>query len=212
MFPGGRPLELARRFAIYSCALLFIAACMAGMVFWAGRSRRVSPHFIFISESGEWTVYSGNDHQPESPMPAYRLMQESIAVKYAADYFRITGDPAGNAEVLWCKCSDQSCAVNWNKCKICCAGDQKAFGDFATNVEPEWRKIFAAGGTMELAGITARPAGEIDENSGFWEIKGELVSRKKRRVTAFVRIGRSRNEHRQTLGFHVSEFDFYIDE
>jgi len=49
MFAWGRPLELARRFAIYSGIVLFLIAAAAAAIMWARRSESVRPYFIYVS-------------------------------------------------------------------------------------------------------------------------------------------------------------------
>jgi hypothetical protein len=209
MFAWGRPLELARRFAIYSGLVLFFAVCVAGAIVWARRSQGVRPYFIHISDSGEWTVWSEKLRGFSSEVSWAALIQESIADKYARDYFEV---PAAldDAEALWCKCGQ--CDV-WNRCRVCCAGDARAYEFFTRSVLPTWRKKFGAGETQRFINRKASPVGAVDERGGYWKITGELADGRgaAKKIVAFMGIGRSRSGRAEALGFYVSEFYFYWD-
>jgi len=213
MFPWGRPLETARRFAVYFGILAFLTVCAAGAIFWAHRSERVDPYFIYAGPGNEWLVFSTLPRRAP-PSPAWRLVQESMVVKYAVDYFRITGDMAGNSAVLWCGCSQASCAEDWNQCKICCASGDKAFKEFKAVILPLWIEKFDRGQTMELGNVAARPIGRVLPTGGTWEITGELVesSEKTRLITAYAKVERLGDGHMQTAGFRIAEFHFYAED
>lgn len=212
MFAWGRPLELSRRFAIYSCALMLLIAATAGAIVWARRSQSAKPYFLYITRDGEWVVYSERLRAQDSELPWHRLLQESIAVKYARDYMRVTNNLAESAEVLWCRCKD-NCDGSWNQCRICCMSDAGVFNNFENFIMPEWRKKFGGGETLELADVAAAAMGEIEERGGTWKLTGTLISNKSdaKRITAFVKIERMRSGHAQTLGYYVSGFDFYLE-
>lgn len=209
MFAWGRPLELARRFAIYSGVILFLIAATAGIIFWAHRSQRAIPYFLHISDSGEWIVFSKNSGNMVGVMPWARLIQEAIVDKYARDYFLVP-DNLRDADRLWCKCG--SCDLD-DKCRLCCAGDIRAFDVFTNDVLPVWRQKFGNGETLSFEGRRAVPLGLIDENGGFWRVTGILKSNKsaQRKIVAFVKTERNMGRHPETLGFHVTEFYFYGD-
>ena len=208
LFAWGRPLELARRFAIYSGVALFLAVCTAGAIVWAHRSQGVRPYFLHVSpESGEWVVYSQNMRNEAASTPWFRLVQESVAVRYAADYFRISADAAEN-DGLWCRCSADNCAENRDKCAVCCAAGGSEFDNFTARTLPMWRKKIAAGETAALSDVRAAPIGEVSDKGGFWKITGRIASGG---ITGFARIERSKSDHRQTLGYYIAEFVFYSD-
>ncbi|MDR1071438.1 MAG: hypothetical protein LBL21_02245 [Rickettsiales bacterium] len=211
MFAWGRPLELSRRLAIYSGALVLLIAAAAGAIAWARRSQSAKPYFIYAAEGGEWLVYSEHLRSRDSETPWHRLMQESVAVKYARDYLRV---PAGlaDADDLWCKCGGD-CGDGLGKCALCCASGSGIFDDFERNIMPEWRKKFGGGESAELEKIEAAALGEADERGGTWMLTGVLASSKSpaKKVTAFVRIERARGGRGQTLGYYVGGFDFYLE-
>jgi hypothetical protein len=205
-FPGGRPLELARRLAVYSGICLFLIAVLVLAVLWSCRSQGVRPYFLYAGGSGGWAVAS--ERVGASALPWFHILQESIAVRHIADYFRITGDQAGNEDVLWCRCGGGECESDFNRCRICCASAPRAFDAFEHGVLPKLRSRFGAGDTMELVNITARPAGRISESNGVWEVAGDLTGRRRARIAAFVRIDRGQGRER-TVGYQVSEVNFY---
>jgi hypothetical protein len=211
MFGEMRSLELARRFAIYSGALLFLAICVAAAIFWAHRSQSAKPYFLYASPDGEWLVYSEGGGA-EAAMHWSRLIQESVAVNYASAYFRVSGNPVYNNNVLWRKCDD-GCDGDQIKNSLCCAGDKRAFEYFLKNILPGWQERFKSGETLDLENIAAAPIGEASERGGFWRLTGDLVSNKSRtkKITGFVKIDRGQGVRPETLGFYVSEFNWYPD-
>jgi hypothetical protein len=208
-FSGARPLELARRLAIWSgiCAALIAALVFA--ILWARRSQSARPYFLYSGPGGVWVAASEHgDAAPES-LPWFHLLQEAIAVRYAADYFRITADPIGTEAVLWCGCNEAKCESDFGACRVCCASGSRAFDAFSRQVLPQWRARMAAGTVSELSQISARPSGRISEDGGSWRITGVLSGKKPIRITGFMRITRSRDGHGRTLGYFTDGFDFY---
>jgi len=214
MFKEARGLELARRFAVLSSALLFLIACAAGAIVWAHRSESARPYFLYVDRaSGEWMVYSQKVGAANSESPWYRMLQESMAVNFASGYLRISDSLAENGDVLWCRCGGD-CDANWGRCKLCCASDSKTFERFYADVLPDWRRRFGAGEFMEPVDVSAAPIGEVAEHGGMWRITGVLISNRARarQFVAFMKLGRNRGAHAETLGYYVSEFDFYVVE
>lgn len=215
MFAWGRSLELSRRLAIYICALLFLISAIGGAIFWANRSTSVRPYFIHIGrymDRTDWTVFSA--HRAESSaVPWFRLMQESIAVNYATNFLRISNDESENREMLWCRCNAAQCDADPGECQICCAASSSQFDAFLQNTWPVWQEMFDRGEFMEFTDVHAVPAGIITETGGLWRVTGTVATTRgfNRSVTAFVRIERvgRGNAHARTLGFFVSEFDFF---
>ena len=210
MFAWGRPLELARRFAVYSGMALLLIAFVAGAIVWARRSQGVRPYFIYAADGDEWSVYSENLRDFDAEVPWTHLFQESLVDRYARDYFRVP-DNMADAENLWCKC--QSCEA-WNKCRVCCAGASAAYDFFARMVLPAWRNKFGRGERTELANARAAPMGVADERGGYWKITGDLTSNKSaaKKIVGFAKVERARTGYPGTLGFYVAEFYFYGDE
>ncbi|MDR2268731.1 MAG: hypothetical protein LBD94_00930 [Rickettsiales bacterium] len=211
MFAWGRPLETARRFAIYSGIVMLLIIVCAGALVWARRSQNARPYFLYINGTGEWSVYSERKQNSPTELPWYHLIQESIAVKFTSDYFNISKSQIDNENVLWCKCANMDCDKNWNQCKLCCGSDSKTFNSFFIQILPRWREKFENGEVMEFINIFAKPMGTPDEKGGLWKITGDLISNKKKKIIAFVKIGHTRDGYQNTLGFHVSEFNFYED-
>ncbi|MDR2770089.1 MAG: hypothetical protein LBB08_01410 [Rickettsiales bacterium] len=209
MFAWGRPLELARRFAVYFGILVFLIFACIGTIYWARRSMSARPYFIYAGD-GAWSVFSERIGAGAASAPWHRVMQESLALRFAEMYFRITGDMAANEGALWCRCAADSCAADSNQCAVCCASGTKAYSDFAANVLPLWRGAALSGVMSELVDASARPIGRTDERGGFWEITADLVSNAApvRRITAYARIGTGGGRG-ASLGFFVSEFYFY---
>ena len=208
MFAWGRPLELARRFAIYSGILLFLIACAAAAVIWARRSESARPYFLHVS-GGDWAVYSESAQKSKTELSWALLMQESIAARYAELYFRI---PDGQAEAdnLWCGCQD---CGEWNKCGLCCGADPRAFDSFKEQILPKWRAKFEAGETQRLINVVAETFGRPGDRGGVWKITGALTSgkNKPREIIGFMKIDQSKNLYPLTLGFYVAEFYWYED-
>jgi hypothetical protein len=138
-------------------------------------------------------------------------MQESLAVKYAGNYFRISGDQAEN-DAMWCKCAAGSCADDGNRCAICCAAGSSEFDMFQIKVLPMWRKKIAANEHATISDVRASPVGEISEDGGLWKIAGIIESGGLSvGIMAFARIERSKSDHQKTLGYYIAEFIFYSD-
>jgi len=215
MFANGRDLELSRRFAIYICALLFLIAVCSGAIFWAHRSSGVKPYFLYVSGT-EWSVFSANKNEEITAAPWHRLLMESIAVRFASDYMRISNDPRENSNVLWCSCSGR-CDIDPTECRICCASDTFVFGAFVNHIQPVWEQMFLDGEFMDLTNIVASPVGPITERGGMWRLVGTLrlgrhtdINRRPAEpVVIYMTIGRSGNTHARTFGFHVTGFNFY---
>ena len=208
MFAWGRPLELARKFTIYSGLLLFLILCAGAAVIWARRSESAKPYFLYIS-GGEWTVFSESAERNKTELSWAVLMQESIAVRYAGLYFRIP-DNVSEADGLWCGCRE---CGEWNRCALCCGADPRTFEFFREQVLPGWRARLGAGETQRLIRVTASPMGRVSERGGVWKISGTLNSNRndQRRIIGFMRIDQSKSSHPLTLGFYVSEFFWYED-
>lgn len=209
MFAWGRRLEVARRFAIYSLMTMFLIVGTAAAILWARRSESVRPYFIHVSEAGEWSVYSPNRGDFDAEILWAKLFQESLAVKYARNYFLVPGDSAA-AENLWCDC--RSCEV-WNACLVCCAGSSMAFDFFKRRLLPEWLGALERGERRALSNIVTAPLGDVGEHGGYWRITGDLASNRGgiRKIIGFMKIERGREGRGETLGFLVSEFYFYTD-
>jgi len=209
MFAWGRPLELARRFAIYSGIVLFLIATAAAAIMWARRSESARPYFIHVSDDGEWAVYSETLQGPKSELLWAQLIQESIADKYSRDYFRVP-DSLADADALWCRCN--ACET-WNRCRICCAADGKTYNFFTEKVLPVWRNKLGNGETQSFENRRMTAMAPVDERGGFWKITGDLTSNKSRtkKIIGFMKIERAKNTHPESLGFFVSEFYFYED-
>lgn len=213
-----RPLELARRFAIYSGVVLFLILCAALAIIWARRSQNVRPYFLYmgLNGNGEWAVYSEQIRNGADAKRWHQLIQESIAARFAADYFRVSADFGDNEKNLWCKCraaGANDCAENGTRCRLCCASDSKTFDQFSAKTLPEWRRKFGDGESVELIDIHVDALGSANEKGGVWQIYGELSSNKNKtkKIIGFINLERSRGDHADTLGYYVSGFDWYIE-
>ncbi|MDR1027118.1 MAG: hypothetical protein LBL46_01740 [Rickettsiales bacterium] len=204
MFASERSLELARRFAVWSGALLLLISIAAGAVWWARRSQSARPYFMFIDAGGDWRVLAA---KTKSDVPWTELFQESLARRIAADWFLITGDMAENNAVLWGKC--ETCdGGSWDKCRIQCAAATGVFDDFSRSVVPKWRKVFGDAATQKLTDISVE---KVDAGrAGVWKIGGVVrrTNTAPRSIVGFMRIERGRGRP-ETLGFYVAGFEWY---
>ncbi len=150
--------------------------------------------------------------------PALRTLQESVVMKFAANWFRISETDAEN-QARWDTCDQATCASDEytaradGMCALSCAASNDLFVRFVQDVAPDYTMRMAAGETwvLDINTLNVIPDGPITTDGGLWRISGQIISNLVGRidVLAFATVGRNQNAYPTTLGFYVQDFNAY---
>jgi hypothetical protein len=215
VFPESRKIALSRFVAVWYFILIFIIVSLCGLLVWTVRSVRLSPFMISIDNvTGEWRVI-GEKPKSDDPVSKGIAMQESVAWRFAMEWFEITGDAARNA-ANWCACEPQRCRMNEGAtCFLCCTSDGRLYRRFTEEVVPLYRTRFESGETWNLCrdrdSFVISPLAGLSDHGGVWRMTAVLESnvRQPRNIEMYVHIQRNEGWYPLTLGYYVADFNWY---
>ena len=219
-FPAGSRIVISRFMGIASCVLFVVIIFACILLLWAVRSQRIDPFIVSIDKlTGAWTVVGHSHGNAPRQYSAVNLMQQSVVVNFAANWFSISDDAMIN-DALWQSCDRiDDCGVKSNlkygekKCALYCATGEELFNNFIYDIVPKYQTRFISGEkwVVDVTQIDIEPAGVIGNNGGTWRVYATIQSNISGDidVVAFAKVAKNTEKYPKTLGFYVADFNAY---
>ncbi|MBQ4070693.1 MAG: hypothetical protein IJD52_05000 [Alphaproteobacteria bacterium] len=217
-FPAGRRIAVSRVMGICIMVVFFLIVCTCGLLLWTQRSVKVHPFLIDTNEiTGAWNIV-GHGHLHDSTISATRTLQESVLIDFMQKWFQLS-DSATVNELVWQSCDLSECGdenrvgMDADRCSLFCNVGGELFMTFIETVVPNYQARYANGETMSLDFSTLQitPLGEIGTDGGIWQIQAVVHSNLSGPVQflAYAHVMSDRQNHPNTMGYYIADFNAY---
>ncbi len=217
-FPAGKPIAVSRMMSIGIMVVFLLILFVCAILLWVGQSRKVHPFLVTINNSnGQWQVIA-HDHGTRTALSANYVLQESVVINFAKDWFTISPDMSQN-NIIWGSCdrmNDCNSATGFygdKKCAIYCQSGDDLYRRFAYNVIPEYR-VYAESGvrwTPDMRSVRIMPAGDVRDAGGTWRISARITSNKSGPIDiiAYAKVAKNTDLYPRTMGYYIADFNSY---